>query len=187
MPRLGRPRIHPDARTRWRLAQRRRHAAQTSLKVYHRSKTVEWGTPQALFDTLNTEFAFATDVAAQAANAKCVRYFTPSQDGLAQPWEGVCWCNPPYGRTLGLWVAKAYTSALQGATVVCLVPVRTDTKWWQRYVTPAVEVRFLAGRLTFVGAAYHPPCLGSRRGRSRAASAVPHGPPDSRSYRDAGG
>jgi phage N-6-adenine-methyltransferase len=154
MSTVGRPRLYPDERTQWRERQRRyRKAKQTQHKVYHRSLTVEWGTPQAFFDCLDGEFGFTLDVAAQAGNAKCARYFTPEVNGLAQPWEGVCWMNPPYGATIGAWVAKASESALQGATVVCLLPVRTDTKWWQRYCVPPVEVRFVPGRLTFGGAA----------------------------------
>lgn len=59
------------------------------------SKTELWETPQALFDELNAEFHFTVDVCALPENAKCDRYYTPEQDGLAQKWEGVCWCNPP--------------------------------------------------------------------------------------------
>jgi|SoiMetStandDraft_2_1073263.scaffolds.fasta_scaffold33190_1 phage N-6-adenine-methyltransferase len=130
-----------------------RRQKQQNRKVYHRSLTTEWGTPQAFFDQLHAEFGFTLDVAAQPGNAKCSHYFTEAEDGLRQVWEGVCWCNPPYGKTIGLWVAKAYASAQGGATVVCLLPVRTDTRWWQRYVLQAAEVRYVAGRLTFEGAA----------------------------------
>ena len=60
--------------------------------------------------------------------------------------------NPPYGKVISLWMKKAYESSLEGATVVCLVPARTDTKWWHTYVIPhAKEVRFIQGRLKFVG------------------------------------
>lgn len=150
----GRPRQYQDGAARVRAHRlRKRQATQEHLKVYHRSLTTEWETPQAFFTRLHDEFGFTLDVAAQEGNTKCARYFTPEDDGLGQPWEGVCWCNPPYGKTIGLWVAKAYESAQQGATVVCLVPVRTDTKWWQRYCLPPAEVRFVPGRLTFGGAA----------------------------------
>ena len=79
--------------------------------------------------------------------------FSPEEDGLAQPWDGVCWMNPPYGRTIGYWLKKAYESSLDGATVVCLVPARTDTTWWHDNVTRADDVRFLRGRVHFGGAA----------------------------------
>lgn len=57
--------------------------------------------------------------------------------------------NPPYGREIGAWIKKAYQESLLGATVVCLVPARTDTRWWHDYVMKAKEIRFLRGRLKF--------------------------------------
>jgi phage N-6-adenine-methyltransferase len=153
---VGRPRLYPDIRTTWREGKRRqRQRQQADLKVYHRSTTVEWSTPQDLFDRLNAEFGFTLDVCATAENAKCARYFTKEDNGMDQPWEGVCWMNPPYGRNIiGPWVAKAYESAQAGATVVCLLPVRTDTQWWQRYCIPHAHVDFLKGRVKF-GSARH--------------------------------
>ena len=114
------------------------------------SKTDLWATPQTFFDELNSEFGFDTDVCALASNAKCGRFFTPEVNGLTQEWEGVCWMNPPYGRGIWMWLKKAYESAQQGATVVCLVPSRTDTRWWHDYCMKG-EVRFIKGRLKFGG------------------------------------
>ena len=59
--------------------------------------------------------------------------------------------NPPYGREITKWMQKAYESSRQGVTVVCLVPSRTDTKWWHDYVMFADEIRFVKGRLKFDG------------------------------------
>lgn len=99
------------------------------------SATDMWATPQALFDQLDAEFHFTTDVCATPENAKCANYFTPEVDGLAQEWTGVCWMNPPYGREIGRWVQKAHDTAASGkATVVCLLPSRTDTAWWHDYI-----------------------------------------------------
>lgn len=77
------------------------------------STTDKWATPQPLFDQLDREFHFTLDVCADESNHKCHRYFDRAQDGLVQPWEGVCWMNPPYGRTIGLWVRKA-VQAMRG-------------------------------------------------------------------------
>lgn len=86
-----------------------------------------------------------------AENAKCSRFFTREVDGLAQEWAGHCWMNPPYGREIGKWVRKAYDSAMDGsATLVCLLPARTDTAWFQEYCA-AGEIIFLRGRLRFSG------------------------------------
>ena len=113
------------------------------------STTDGWATPQALFDELNAEFGFTLDVCASDWNYKCADYFTIEQDGLRQEWTGVCWLNPPYGRTIGKWMAKAVESAQAGATVVCLVPARTDTAWWWDYAMLG-EIRFIRGRIKFV-------------------------------------
>jgi phage N-6-adenine-methyltransferase len=112
------------------------------------SLTDQWATPQGVFDLLHAEFGFELEVCALPDNAKCRRYFTPKVDGLKQDWKGKCWMNPPYGRAIGNWMRKAYESSLLGATVVCLVPARTDTAWWHDYATKG-EVRFVRGRLRF--------------------------------------
>jgi hypothetical protein len=57
--------------------------------------------------------------------------------------------NPPYGRGIGAWVQKAYETAQNGHTVVCLIPSRTDTSWWHRYCAKADDIRFIAGRVSF--------------------------------------
>lgn len=120
------------------------------------SKTSEWATPPDLFAALNAEFHFTLDVCATADNAKCARHFTLAQDGLAQEWTGTCWMNPPYGRTIGLWLRKAYESALAGATVVCLIPARTDTAWWHDYAMKG-EIRYIRGRVKFAGHKWNAP------------------------------
>jgi phage N-6-adenine-methyltransferase len=122
------------------------------------SSSDNWATPQDFFDKLNEEFHFTLDVCATPENAKCERYFTPEMDGLKQEWTGVCWCNPPYSQ-IKQWIQKASESASNGATVVMLIPARTDTSYWHRYIwdteqhrpRPGVEVRFIKGRLKFGG------------------------------------
>lgn len=82
--------------------------------VMFSSKTDLWETPQEFFDELNREFRFDLDVCALPENAKCARYYTPEQDGLSQPWKGVCWCNPPYGREIGSWVRRGFFASAGG-------------------------------------------------------------------------
>lgn len=124
------------------------------MNVHFSSKTDLWSTPQDLFDNLNSMFNFETDVCATAENTKCKNYFTKEQNGLLQDWTGTCWMNPPYGRdkanSIALWMKKAYESSLDGAMVVCLIPCRTDTKWWHEYVMLG-EITFIKGRLKFGG------------------------------------
>ena len=120
------------------------------MNVHFSSATDDWATPQDFFDALNLEFQFDLDVCASVTNAKCERFFTIDDDGLAQQWVGVCFMNPPYGRTIGKWMAKAVSEWQAGATVVCLVPARTDTNWWHTYAMQG-EIRFIKGRLKFGG------------------------------------
>lgn len=127
----------------------------SNLKVHFSSDKQTWETPQAFFDMLDAEFHFSLDVCATVWTAKCRRYFTKEDDGLSMEWSGVCWMNPPYGRKIGEWLRKAYESTMWGsndATVVCLIPARTDTAWWHDYVMKANEIRLVRGRLKFGGA-----------------------------------
>lgn len=119
----------------------------------------EWSTPNELFDALHAEFDFGLDAAATPQNAKCTRWL--STDALELPWEyyshqQAIWLNPPYSQCRA-FMAKAAREAALGSVVVCLVPARTDTRWWHEHVwagsgpRPGVEVRFLKGRLKFGG------------------------------------
>lgn len=118
--------------------------------VMFSSVTDGWPTPSQLFARLDARFRFTLDPCASAANAKCASYYTPADDGLSQPWAPhSVFMNPPYGRTIGSWVAKAHTEAGRGALVVCLLPARTDTAWWHDHVRHADRVRFLRGRVRF--------------------------------------
>jgi site-specific DNA-methyltransferase (adenine-specific) len=114
------------------------------------SLTDQWATPQNLFDDLDAKHNFTLDVCASSWNHKCERYFDIETDGLLQDWkQEVCWMNPPYGRSIGLWMRKAFEASQLGATVVCLVPARTDTAWWHDYAIKG-EIDFIRGRVKFV-------------------------------------
>lgn len=119
--------------------------------VHFSSGTCLWATPTEFFERYNQFYRFTLDVCALPENAKCQEFFSPEVDGLLQPWAPhTCWMNPPYGRQIGRWVRKAYEEAERGATVVCLLPARTDTAWWHDYCARG-EVEFIRGRLRFGG------------------------------------
>ena len=118
------------------------------MNIHFSSKTDLWATPQLFFDKYNKIYGFTLDVCANKDNAKCSTYFTEEQDGLSKEWNGVCWMNPPYGRNIKYWVKKAYESSLNGSTVVCLLPARTDTAWWHDYCIKG-QIEFIRGRLKF--------------------------------------
>jgi phage N-6-adenine-methyltransferase len=117
--------------------------------VHFSSATDIWETPQPFFDVWNKKFNFDLDVCATNENAKCPLYYTKEKDGLSNRWAGTVWMNPPYGKEISKWMKKAYESARDGdATVVCLVPARTDTAWWHDYAMKG-DITFIRGRLKF--------------------------------------
>ena len=123
-------------------------------KVLFSSAKEEWATPQDFFDRLDNYFHFQLDAAADNTNNKCKTFFTKEEDALQQSWcPGPVWLNPPYGRDIGKWVCKAlYESCKHGTPVVCLLPARTDTRWFHEFCKPPkARVIFLKGRLKFGG------------------------------------
>ena len=116
----------------------------------------DWETPTDLFAALHKEFNFTLDAAASDANHKLPRYYTKETDGLAHSWANErVFCNPPYSRKTKTnpgqeaWIEKAYNEAQKGALVVMLIPARTDTKAFHRYILSHAEIRFIEGRLRF--------------------------------------
>ena len=130
----------------------------------------DWGTPWNLYRHLDEEIHFDADVAANSQNAKHPVYFTKSMDSLSFSWKDMIefkpteqkphpafFLNPDYAKgVVDKFIAKARLEASHGALVACLVPVVTDTKWFQEQVfgcddRVAVEIRFIAGRVRYVG------------------------------------
>lgn len=129
--------------------QAKKKMPKSKMSVHFSSEKHDWETPSTLFNQLNKEFNFTLDVCANESNAKCENYFSPETDGLSKKWSGTCWMNPPYGRRISKWIQKAHDESKKGCDVVCLIPSRTDTKYWHDYCMKAAEVRFIKGRLCF--------------------------------------
>lgn len=113
------------------------------------NKNDEWGTPQYLFDDLNSRFNFTLDVCAgNKEKAKCDKFFSPEDNGLIQDWSNdICWMNPPYSQTYN-WMKKAFDESCKGAFVVALTFAKTDTKWFHEFCLQG-KIIFLKGRLNF--------------------------------------
>jgi len=116
------------------------------------SKRHDYETPLDFFALLNEQYFFDLDVCASSANTKCSNFFSVDDNGLEKEWYGTCWMNPPYGREIGKWVAKAASEAEKGITTVALLPARPDTKWFHQHIYGKHEIQFIKGRLKFVGA-----------------------------------
>ena len=103
-----------------------------------RSQSCDWGTPKALYDSLDAEFHFDFD--------PCPWGLRSTSDGLLKDWSGKrVFCNPPYGPKIGRWIAKG----VDAACAVFLLPSRTDTRWFHDLALHSDEVRFVRGRLKF--------------------------------------
>lgn len=139
------------------------------------SDSVEWETPQDLYDKYSVKYNLTLDVAATRQNAKCTYFYTKEDDGLTKDWtkdnDGNIWMNCPYSRGTKDWVKKAYETAQNSnKTVVALLPVKFDTKWWANYIWDfnlqrprfGVECEFITGRVRF----------GDGKGTGRFASVV---------------
>ena len=122
------------------------------------SEEITWETPNDFFDYYDNLYHFDLDTCASSGNTKVSRFFSMEDDGLAQSWGPVnrttsttmAWMNPPYGRAIGQWIQKAYHEAKCGnATVVCLIPSRTDTAYWHDFVMKSTQIIFVRGRLRF--------------------------------------
>lgn len=130
-------------------------------KVHFSSNKDEWGTPPAIFNPLDAEFDFDLDPCATKENRKCQIHMGIEQDGLSVEWFDAfdsAFVNPPYSK-LKDWIKKCSEESKKGMTCVMLIPSRTDTKAWHKYIYDAsrwrfregVEVRFIPGRIKFVG------------------------------------
>lgn len=112
-------------------------------------------TPDSVWLPLHAEFGFTLDAAASASNAKCDRYLTLADDGLAQSWAGErVWCNPPFSACVR-WVEKAWAERDAQVIVMLLPANRTEQGWWQEMVEPfrdrggLLTCRFLPRRINF--------------------------------------
>jgi hypothetical protein len=109
--------------------------------------TVEWYTPRAIFDALG--LSFDLDVCAPPGGLPWIpakRSFSREEDGLAQPWRGRVWMNPPYGRGIEHWMRRL----ARHGDGIALVFARTDTAWWQEAVRQADAICFIRGRVRFI-------------------------------------
>jgi site-specific DNA-methyltransferase (adenine-specific) len=124
----------------------------TNDKSIHYSSGKDiWCTPPKLFNDLNSLWNFTLDAACMKETALCKKYFTPDDNSLIQDWStDTVWLNPPYS-DLKTWLGKAVQEYKRGATVVMLVPSRTDTIAFQNFAVPECScICFVKGRITFI-------------------------------------
>lgn len=74
------------------------------------------------------------------------RNIVEAGDGLAQPWHGMVWLNPPFDRyRVAKWIGKL----AEHGNGICLVHARTEAAWFEPIWQKADLILFLADRLKF--------------------------------------
>lgn len=123
-----------------------------NMKTMLSSEKMDWETPKEFFEELNKEFNFTLDPCATKDNAKCRKYYTVKENGLIQDWSNESvFVNPPYGCEIKKWVKKCYEERDKAKVVVMLIPARTDTLYFHEYIYHKAEIRFIKGRIKFIG------------------------------------
>jgi len=128
--------------------------------VSHKSDTPEHYTPRAVLDLVEQVFGGKPDLdpcaeSDKRSNVGAKKVYTKDDDGLAHPWAGRVFVNPPYGRVIGDWTAKIRVEWARGeiTELIALLPARTDTEWFEALTvdTDDAIVCFIHQRLTFLG------------------------------------
>jgi hypothetical protein len=90
------------------------------------STSDDYYTPRWIFDAAGLVFDLDVAAPVDPARRTCParRYLTPVEDGLAQPWEGLVWMNPPYSAPR-LWVDRF----VQHHHGLALLPTPKGTPW----------------------------------------------------------
>ena len=144
---------------------------------------MSWETPADLLEKLYKVFGgFDLDPCSPRKDGpvRAKVRFTAQDDGLSLPWTGRVFVNPPYGRGLGNWTAKARREHERGTATlaVLLIPARTDTSYFHRDILGIADVLFIKGRLRFGGVSQAAPfpsmiaCYGASDGHLRELNEV---------------
>jgi hypothetical protein len=108
----------------------------------------EWYTPPFIFENLNTEFDLDP---CSPGKDKCIvpaktHYTFPVNNGLIDPWFGLVFCNPPYGRHVDKWLKRC----IEHNNGIALIFSRTSTRWFQSTAPTTSTICFINKRLKFI-------------------------------------
>ena len=108
----------------------------------------EWFTPRAMLDAIG--LTYDLDPASPGPNhwVPARQVFTKADDGLAQPWNGLVWLNPPFGGRNGQvpWLRRFF----EHGRGICLVNALTSSGWFHEWAVRADAMLFPKGKTKFV-------------------------------------
>ncbi|NVK20716.1 MAG: DNA adenine methylase [Methylocystaceae bacterium] len=136
-------------------------------------RSVEAYSPQAFLDHLYAANGYqpfdldpCSPVKGEKAPVWAKNHFTIEDDGLKHDWFGTVYVNAPYD-DLRTWVPKAADAVWcksmgnaptvasgkrrkpKARTVVMLLPARTNTRYWEKYIKDHAKVFFITGKMKF--------------------------------------
>lgn len=108
-----------------------------NLEVMTSSKSIEWYTPPDLLAEIERFFGcIDLDPAAPGV-----------ENGLMQTWRGRVYLNPPYGKNMQKWLARALSDPVE--EIIMLLPCYPYRKWFQPLWKHTIC--FIVGALHFSG------------------------------------
>lgn len=125
------------------------------MAVHYSSETPEWHTPANIIARVVRVLGkIDLDPCSNdpdSPSVPAIHHLTVADDGLAHPWFGRIYMNPPYGREIVQWVEHLCGQYEAGHTIeaIALVPARTDSRWFRRLRD--YPRCFIWGRLKFSG------------------------------------
>lgn len=119
--------------------------AQTRAKVWlQKSATDVWLTPKWILDDLGP-FDFDPCAATVRPWPTAKAGYIEEDDGLAHPWDGFVWLNPPFSKA-GAWMRRM----AEHGNGIAIVAARVETIWFREFVwRSASAVLFLARRVAY--------------------------------------
>ena len=111
----------------------------------------EWFTPPEIFDALGLRFDLDPAWSSSPHCAvPCARAYAKDcgADGLANPWRGLVWLNPPFGGRFGHvpWCIKFF----EHGNGIALIRAYTSSSWWHDLMPRAEMILFPRGKTKFI-------------------------------------
>lgn len=108
----------------------------------------DWYTPPDIFEALGLNFDLDPCSPGPGHWVPARRIYTKADDGLAKPWDGLVWMNPPFGGRHGHvpWLEKF----LAHGNGIGLVRAYTSADWFHEWAIRAETMLFPRGKTKFV-------------------------------------